>query len=151
MENEKQIEIRKIMEKESAIKILSEIKEKIGGVDLSSICDEASDIIDENSQDPTINRLIQAIQCGLVYWDEGENILVQKLIYPITCGQTKADHFKYIKKLTINELEGLNTKDQLKVFKNILAQITARPVQLIGQLRGQDTEIAMGCLSFFDK
>src|SRR5574344_1303342 len=123
MENVK-TKIEKIMEKESAIKVLNDIKNKIGGVDLSNICDDESDIFDVNSDDSMTKRLIQAIQCGLVYWDENENTLVQKLIYPIKCGEVSADHFKYSRQLTMNDLKGLNTNNQLELFACLLSQIT---------------------------
>lgn len=143
--------IQKIMEKDTAIKTLNEIKEHIIGIDLSDICGEETEIFAQNIDDISIKRLIQAIQCGLVYWDDEENILVQKLIQPVQSGQITATEFKYLKRLTINELDGINVNNQIKSFIKMMSLVTARPTQIIEQMNGQDAEIAMGCMSFFAK
>lgn len=152
MENlEQKPVITKKMEKETAIKMLNEIKENIGGVDLETICSENDDITPENINDDITNRLVQAIQCGLVYWDEKENVLVQKLIRPLVSGDLTANELKYQHKLTIRDLKMINSPgiSELEVFEKALAQITGRGNALIGKLSGQDVQIASGCLSFF--
>ena len=152
MENlEQKPVIKKKMEKETAIKLLNEIRENIGGVDLETICDENNEITPENINDEITKRLIQAIQCGLVYWDENENVLIQKLIRPLKSGDMSANELKYQYKLTIRDLKMINTPGvgELEVFENALAQITGKGRALIGRLSGQDIQIASGCLGFF--
>ena len=144
-------EIRKIMEKETAIKLLNEIKDLIGGVDLTDICGDELEIKLDSIQDPIQKMLIAAVQCGLVYWDEQENCLVQKLIRPLKSGEITADEFKYKSRLNVKQLKEFNPTNQLDLFQKMLSQISGRPYHLIGNLSGQDIEVAMGCLSFFDK
>lgn len=151
MENKQQNQIRKIMEKETAVKVLNEIKDSIGGVDLMEICDDVPEIKPEDIQDPIQKILIAAIQCGLVYWNEEENCLTQKLIRPVKSGEITAEEFKYKHRLSINQLKSINAKSELDLFEKGFSQMVARPSQLIGQLTGQDIQISMGCLSFFDK
>jgi hypothetical protein len=138
MTNEQQTkaQIVKIMEKETAVKTLNEIKDLIGGVDLMEICDDVSEIKLEDIQDPIQKILIAAIQCGLVYWSEEENCLVQKLIRPVKSGEITADEFKYKHRLSINELKSINAKNELDLFEKGLSQMVARPSQLIGRLTG---------------
>ena len=69
------MEIKKIMEKEAALACIEEMKNKICGVDLDSICDDKTSIIGGN--EVVYNKFIQAVMCGLVYWDEEKNCLVQ--------------------------------------------------------------------------
>lgn len=153
MTNEQQakVQIVKIMEKETAVKTLIEIKDLIGGVDLTEICEDVSEIKSEDIQDPIQKVLIAAIQCGLVYWHEDENCLTQKLVRPIKSGEINASEFKYKHRLNISELKLINAKSELDLFEKVLSQMVARPSQLIGKLTGQDIDISMGCLSFFGK
>ena len=149
MENQAQKTIiQKKMEKSRAIEILSEIKQNICGVDIDEICD--GDELSKNAElQKTYKRIIQAIQCGLVYWDDVNNCLVQKLITPIKCGELEATEFKYKNCPTIDELQALNVNNEIEAFIGIMSTIVARPTQLIGQLYGQDLQIATGCMSFF--
>lgn len=149
MENQTQQNvIRKKMEKSRAIEILTEIKQHICGVDIDEICNE-DELSKSNELQQTYKRVIQAIQCGLVYWDETNNCLIQKLINPVKCGELEATEFKYKNRPTIDELQAMNVNNEIEAFIGIMATITARPTQLIGQLYGQDLQIATGCMSFF--
>ncbi len=150
MQNEQQEKpvIQKRMEKESAIKILNEIRNSIGCTDLSNICGDELEI---NPEDTITQRLIQAIQCGLVFWDEQANCLTQKLIRPLKCGELTAIEFQYKNRLNIQQLKGVKAISELDFLEKVLSQITGRPTHLIGQLSGQDVEVATGCVGFFDK
>lgn len=148
MEHQEKAIIRKRFEKERAIEILGEIKERICGVDIDEICN--GDNLSNNVEfQQAYKRLIQAVQCGLVEWSEAENCLVQQLINPLKCGDLEAKELKYKKRPTIDELQGMNVNNEIEAFINIMSSLTARPTQLIGQLNGQDLQIASGCMSFF--
>ena len=54
------------MEKSRAIEILTEIKQHICGVDIDEICD-GDELVKSEELQQAYKRLIQAIQCGLVY------------------------------------------------------------------------------------
>lgn len=144
-------EIKKIMEKDSAIKMLNEIQHLIGGTDLTNICDDEIEIKPDSIQDVTTRRVLQAIQCGLVFWDENQNCLIQKLIRPLKSGEQTASELKYINRMNVKELKGIQAVNELELFEKVLSQVVGRSPHLIGHLTGQDIEIAMGCLSFFGK
>lgn len=150
MQNEQQEKpvIKKIMEKESAVTILNEIRDKLGCTDLSNICGDELEI---KSDDTITQRLIQAVQCGLVYWDESENCLVQKLIRPIKSNEINASEFYYKNRLNIQQLKGVKAISELDFLEKVLSQITGKSTHLIGKLSGQDVEVATGCVGFFDK
>ena len=143
--------IRKIMEKESAIAVLNEIKDRIGGADLTNICGDEVDVTPNDIQEATTRRVIQAIQCGLVYFDERENCLVQRLIRPLKSGELTAEELKYKHRLNLTQLKAMNAANELDLLEKVLSQVSGRPPQLIGQLKAQDIEVATGCLVFFDK
>lgn len=142
--------VKKIMEEASALKILDEIKNNICDVDLDELCGEKTSIVGEKS-DETYKKVVQATMCGLVYWDETEGCMAQKLIHPLKSGETKADVLFYKNNVTLGDAGDFGARNQAGLLKESLALITARPIQLIEQLRGQDMVIATGCISFFDR
>ena len=143
------MEIRKIMEKETAIKNLEEIKNKICDVDLDAICGEETSIKDNG--DVTVKMLIQAVMCGLVYWDEEKECLCQKLIKPLKSGEIERKELLYKHGLTLGEMKDFRSNSEFEHAIKSLATITACPVHLIEKLGGQDMQIATGCTSFFVK
>ena len=144
--------IRRKFERETAIKMLNELQNKIAGANLDAICDDDLEITSNDfNDDLSMRRLLQAVQCGLVYWDDSENCMVQELINPLKSGDLTADKFYYKHKLSIAQIKENNTTNQIELAMRLLSQITGRAIPLIGQLYGTDMEISMGCLSFFGK
>ncbi len=142
-------DIRKIMEKDSAIKVLEEIKNKICDTDLDDLCGENTRI--DAKDDEVSKKIIQAVMCGLVYWDDEKGCMVQRLIHPIKSGETEAKELYYKNNVTLSDANGFKASNQAGLIKESLALITARPIQLIGEIRGQDMTIATGCIRFFDR
>ena len=63
----------------------------------------------------------------------------------------KADKLFYKNAITLGDAKDFNsTKTQEAVIES-LAFVTGKATQLIEKLRGQDFNIAVGCLSFFDR
>ena len=143
-------EIRKIMEKESALKIIDEIKNKICEVDLDELCGDEVSVV-EGESSTILKKVIQAVQCGLVEWDEEENCMVQTLIHPLKSGQLTAEKLYYKNTITLGDARGMKAVNQAELTIQSISNITARPTQLIEKIRGQDLHIAIGCLSFFDR
>lgn len=145
--------VQKIMEKESALNVLEDIKNKIGGVDLDEICGEKAEIKEntEGGEDVIYKRLVQGIMCGLVYWDEDKQCLVQELISPVKSGEIECDKLYYKNKLTLRDGKDFKAKNQVGLTVESLSVCCGRPVQIIEKIHGTDVNIAMGCLSFFDK
>lgn len=143
--------IQKIMERESALKIIDEIKNKIGGVDLDELCEDNVEIKEDEENKVIHKRLVQAVMCGLVSWDETENCLMQELIVPVKSGEVSLDKLYYKNKLRLKHGKGFKAKNQAGLTVESLAVACARPTQVIEQITGQDIQIALGCLSFFDR
>ena len=137
----------KIMEKESALKVIDDIKNKICEVDLDTICEEETRVIGGN--ETIYKRLIQAIMCGLVYWDEEKNCLVQKLICPLKSGEIERKLLEYKHKITLGQMKAFKADSSIDYAIETLSTITATPKVLIGQLVGQDQQIATACVDFF--
>lgn len=144
------LKIEKKMEKESALKIIDDIKNRICDVDLDALCGDKVEVAQGDSK-LIFNKVVQAVQCGLVEWDEDENCMVQTLIRPLESGTMKADKLFYKNAITLGDAKDFNsTKTQEAVIES-LAFVTGKATQLIEKLRGQDFNIAVGCLSFFDR
>ena len=142
--------IKKIMEQESALAVLDEIKNKICDVDLDELCGEKTEIVGEK-KDEIYKKLVQATMCGLIYWDDENECMAQKLIHPLKSGETKAETLLYKDNVTLGDAGSFSAKNQASLLKESLSLITGRPMQLIEQLKGQDMTIATGCVSFFDR
>lgn len=139
--------IEKIMEKESALKEIDNIKNKICEVDLDTICEEETRVIGGN--ETIYKKLVQAVMCGLVYWDEEKNCLVQKLINPLKSGELTREQLEYKHKITLGQMKTFKGDTSLEYAIESLATITSAPKVLIGQLSGQDQQIATACVDFF--
>ena len=142
--------IEKVMEKESAINEMARIQDNLGGVDIVKICENQTDPKDFEN-DPALKKVICAVMCGLVYWNEEKNCLSQKLIKPIKAGELEADQLDYKYNVSLKDLKMMNSSNSFELLIKTLSKIVGRAEPLIGQLHGQDSEIALGCLSFFDK
>lgn len=142
--------IEKVMEKESALNEMARIQDNLGGVDIVKICENQTDPKDFEN-DTALKKVICAVMCGLVYWNEEKNCLSQKLINPIKSGELEADQLDYKYNVSLKDLKMMNSSNSFELLIKTLSKIVGRAEPLIGQLHGQDSEIALGCLSFFDK
>lgn len=141
------MEIRKIMEKEAALACIEDMKNKICGVDLDSICDEKTSVIGGN--EAIYNKFIQAVMCGLVYWDDEKNCLVQKLTNPVKAGELTRDTLYYRNHLTLGRMKSFREQKEMGIAIEAIATVTACPAPLIEALQGQDQKIASACVDFF--
>lgn len=146
-QNEK---IRKIMTKEQAEAVLADIKNRLCEVDLDELCaDEVS--IEKGENEILYKRVIQAIMCGLVYWDDQRGFMVQKLIKPIRSNEITIDELCYKYPIKLGQVKGMNAKNDADVLLQSLAIITGRGKHALEGLTGRDNEIAAGCFNFFDR
>lgn len=145
--------IIKKMEKESALKIIDEIKNNICDVDLDEICGDSVKVVEGEGKDEEkiFNKVVQAVQCGLVYWDEDEKCMVQELIHPLKSGEMTADKLLYKNNVTLADAKSAKSQNATEMMIISLSVVTGRATHLVEKLRGQDLNIAIGCLSFFDK
>ena len=141
------MEIKKIMEREAALKVIDEIKNKIGEADLDSICGEATSVVGGN--EVIFNKFVQAVMCGLVFWDEEKSCLVQTLINPVKSGELHREALYYRNHLTLGQMKMFKESKEMGVAIEAISTVTACPVTLIEQLQGQDQKIASACVDFF--
>lgn len=144
-------EIRKIMEKENALKVIDEIKNKLFQVDLDDICEEKIDVEEKNNKAKIFKYLIQGVMTGLVYYDDEKQCLVQKLIHPLISGDIKKEALYYKNDITLGDSKSFNAENQADLMIHSIAHITANGTQVIEQLKKNDLNIAAACTSFFDK
>ena len=147
---QKEKRITKIMSKDAAEKVLSDIKNRLCDVDLDELCgDEVS--IEKGENETLYKRVIQAIMCGLVYWDEARGFMVQKLIKPIQSNEIRIDELCYKYPIKLGQVKGMNAKNDADILLQSLAIITGRGKHALEGLTGRDNEIAAGCFNFFDR
>lgn len=145
-------EIRVRMSEEQALKVIDEMKNKICDVDLDELCGEEAKIENRDEETSKIyKKVIQAVRCGLVEWDENEGCMVQHLIHPLKAGTIEADKLCYKNKVKFGDSKDFRSSQQGEVMIQTLANITAKPTQLIEELQGQDLLISIGCMGFFDR
>jgi len=138
--------IEKIMNKEAAQTEYEKICSELGVVDLDKICSEEGE--DNNKR---TKRLTQAIMCGLVKYDDDKKCLVQTLINPLKKGElTPREQLIYRNKLTMNDLSDIPEGQGIKSLRKMLNIVTACPNDLLNTMQGQDFEIALACLNFFE-
>jgi len=143
-------EITKIMSKAAAEQVLEDIKNRLCDVDLDAICgDEVS--VERGENEILYKRVIQAIMCGLVYWNEEKGFMVQKLIKPIKSNEITIEELEYKYPIKLGQVKGMNAKNDADVLLQSLAIITGRGKHALEGLTGRDNEIAAGCFNFFDR
>ena len=155
-ENKKEIEpssngIRRIMERVTAQEQIEKIKFKICGIDLEDLCKDESV---ENSvgklPDDMKRHLENAWMCGLVYFDDDKNCLIQKLIQPLKSGEQEARELYYEKQISLRDAKGARSKDPIESLIKVLEAVTGRSSFLVGSMKNsQDIQTAMACVSFF--
>lgn len=150
----KQAEIKKIMERESAKKIVEDIKLKICGLDLEKICSDDELIESAKKKDPALEkyeRLLQnAVMVGLVFWSDERNCLCQKLIKPVQSGEQSCSVLNYASEITLNKMKGQTGGDRIESLINTVSTLTGRSKQIIGAIKNTDVDIMVACVNFFD-
>lgn len=145
------LEIRVLMTEEQAKNVLNDIKNKICEVDLDELCGDNNIENNDEKTSQIYKKVLQAIRCGLVQWDDEKNCMVQRLIHPLQSGEISANELYYQNKIKFGDSKDFKNDQNGEVMIQSLSNITARPTQLIEQLMGQDLLISIGCMGFFDR
>lgn len=144
-------EIRVLMTEEQAKNVLNDIKNKICEVDLDELCGDNNIENNDEKTSQIYKKVLQAIRCGFVQWDDEKNCMVQRLIHPLQSGEISANELYYQNKIKFGDSRDFKNDQNGEVMIQSLSTITARPTQLIEQLMGQDLLISIGCMGFFDR
>lgn len=146
-------EIKKIMSRESAKKIIEDIKLKICGVDLEKLCsdDEVTESVKEMApiQEKYMRLIENAIMTGLVFWSDERNCLCQKLIKPVKSGEQTCTVLNYSTDITLAQMKGQTGVDRIESTINTVAILTNRSKQIIGAIKNIDVDIMTACVNFF--
>ena len=143
--------LRVLMTEEQAKNVLNDIKNKICEVDLDELCGDNNIENNDEKTSQIYKKVLQAIRCGLVQWDDEKNCMVQRLIHPLQSGEISANELYYQNKIKFGDSKDFKNDQNGEVMIQSLSNITARPTQLIEQLMGQDLLISIGCMGFFDR
>lgn len=149
--------IQQIMEESDAIRIYNEMSEKLGIVDLKRICKIKPKPKDDDSvaQSPDVdemryNTMIRAIACGLVYWDDEKNCIVQKLAPIVQDGDIKREFIYYKNKYSMKQAKKSKTTG-LGAHVEMLGFCCELPTCIIDGLAGMNLEVSLACMDFFSK
>lgn len=141
-------EIKKIMEKDAALQVIDEIKNKLFSIDLDELCGEKITVKEEND---LFRYIVQGVMCGLVYWDDNKNCLTQELVTPIKAGEIEKTHLYYTNDITLGDTKGFNAENQADLMIKSIAHITANGFQIVERLKKTDLNIAAALCRFFDR
>ncbi len=142
------LEIKKKMEKETALKMLNEFKEAVVGQNILELIE--SEKVEQEFGDAEPGKYLQAaVMGGLVYLADDGKTLVQKLINPIASGEQKAETLYYKNRLTLDIIRDESTGNEIAKAINIVTRLTGQTKQLIGKLWGQDLYITQEIAAFF--
>jgi len=141
-------EIKKIMEKEAALKVIDEIKNKLFSIDLDELCGEKVSVKEETV---LFKYIVQGVMCGLVYWNDEKNCLTQELVNPLKVGDIEKTHLDFINDITLGDTKGFNAENQSDLIIKSIAHITANGFQVIEKLKKTDLNIATALCRFFDR
>ena len=136
--------IERIMDKQSAEVCYAEIEKKLEIINPLVLGEFDPTPLEELYK----KRILQGIMAGLVYFDENENCLVQKLAKPIQTGQIFHDSFKYKKKYKLKDACQSAAMGS-KVFREVMAITCSLPYAVVDELCGFDYDLSMACLDFF--
>ena len=142
------MEIRKKIEKETALKEIAEIKTKIVGENILEIL-ESDEVNKEIAGVKAGDYLIAAVMSGIVYYDDEKKCVVQKLINPVQSGEQTADTLYYKNNLTLGIMRDEDTSNQLALTINVITRLTGRTKQVIEKIWGQDLHIMQDISAFF--
>jgi len=142
------MEIRKKIEKATALKELKEMKTKIVGENILDVLD-SDEVLKEIDDVQAGDYLLAAVMSGIVYYDEDKKCLVQELIYPVTSGEQTADILYYRNNLTLGVMREENTTNQFALTINLITRITGKTKQIIEKIYGQDLQVLQDIASFF--
>lgn len=142
------MEIRKKIEKATALKELKEMKTKIVGENILDVLD-SDEVLKEIDDVQAGDYLLAAVMSGIVYYDEDKKCLVQELINPVTSGEQTADILYYRNNLTLGVMREENTTNQFALTINLITRITGKTKQIIEKIYGQDLQVLQDIASFF--
>jgi hypothetical protein len=161
------------MSQEEAEKYLDSFREKMGYKDISSIIkkedtsskENISSIVkinilsnseeekDNNAQDiaQIRTKLIEAIQVGIIYFDEENKGIVQKLLYPFDYNGIRVEELCFFKKLKLKDIKNLSQGKEIDTLIKNIAIMTNQKQEKIEELDTQDFDYTSAIYVFLQR
>jgi hypothetical protein len=149
-----------IMSSEEAEKYLNSFRDKMGYKDISSIVkkEDVSSIVkidnnEENIQDLSQikTKLIEAIQVGIIYFDEENKGIVQKLLYPFDYNGVKVEELCFFKKLKLKDIKNLSQGKEIDALIKNIGIMTNQKQEKIEELDTQDFDYTSSIYVFLQR
>jgi hypothetical protein len=151
-----------VMSQEEAEKYLNSFREKMGYKDISSIVktENISDDKKDNKEDNNDNndntlqiraKLIEGIQVGIIYFDEENKGIIQKLLYPFTYNGIQVNELCFFKKLKLKDIKNLSQGKEIDVLIKNIAIMTNQKQEKIEELDAQDFDYASSIYVFLQR
>jgi hypothetical protein len=149
-----------LMSSEEAEKYLNSFREKMGYKDISSIVkkEDVSSIVkidnnEENIQDLSQikTKLIEAIQVGIIYFDEENKGIVQKLLYPFDYNGMRIEELCFFKKLKLKDIKNLSQGKEIDALIKNISIMTNQKQEKIEELDTQDFDYTSSIYVFLQR
>lgn len=142
------MEIRKKLEENQALQEIENFKTKMFGENILNVIDSENGEKSSQKIKPGC-YLLAAVMAGVVYFDNENNCLVQKLIKPVESGEQTADILYFKHNVTMGMLRDESTTNEMALTINMISRITGRSKQIIEKICGQDLKITQNLTNFF--
>lgn len=142
------MEIRKKIEKETALKEIQEIKTKLIGENILDVLD-SDEVLKEIENIQPGKYLLAAVMSGLVYYDDDKKCLVQEFVKPVQSGEQTAENLMFKNNLTLGYMREENTTNEIALTINLVTRLTGKTKQLIEKIYGQDLKVLQDIITFF--
>jgi hypothetical protein len=148
-----------LMSSEEAEKYLNSFREKMGYKDISSIVkrDIATREESEGSTEDKDNilqirsKLIEAIQVGIIYFDEENKGIVQKLLYPFDYNGIRIEELCFFKKLKLKDIKNLSQGKEIDTLIKNISIMTNQKQEKIEELNTQDFDYTSSIYVFLQR
>jgi hypothetical protein len=150
-----------LMSSEEAEKYLNSFREKMGYKDISSIVkvENASNSRKEeekennNTQDISQIRtkLIEAIQVGIIFFNEESKGIVQKLLYPFDYNGIRIEELCFFKKLKLKDIKNLSQGKEIDTLIKNISIMTNQKQEKIEELDTQDFDYTSAIYVFLQR
>jgi hypothetical protein len=153
-----------LMSSEEAEKYLDSFKEKMGYKDISAIVKaenvnnrergkDGSGEEENNTQDLSSVRakLIEGIQVGIIYFDEANKGITQKLLYPFEYNGIRVEELCFFRKLKLKDIKNLSQGKEVDILIKNISIMTNQKQEKIEELDTQDFDYTSSIYVFLQR
>lgn len=158
----KELEIT--MTQEEANKYLNSFKEKMGYKDISSIIKSEPLLMsdsetekDQSYQDElkrtkqVRNKILEGIRIGIIFFDEENKGITQKLLYPFEYNGSTIDELCFFKKLKLKDIKNISQGKEADILIKNIAVMTNQKQEKIEELDTNDFDYTSSIYAFLQQ